>query len=152
MKQALSFMLILTASFPLLSCDEDNDNFLRGSVKDTNNISFKGVRARLYTSELSIEYYTDKKEGEVALRVALDVNAGLKAGKTYDLMKHGTVSRDEGFGGLPEMISGELTLDKYGSKVGSTVEGSFTAKFVTTSGSEQALRGGFSSELEIPPI
>ena len=61
-----------------------------------NNISFKGVRARLYTSELSIEYYTDKKEGEVALRVAVDVNAGLKAGKTYDLMKHGTVSRDEG--------------------------------------------------------
>ena len=134
----------------LLSCDEDKDNYIDGAVKDSFNISFKGVRARLFSSELSIEYF--RNETEVALRITVDVSAGLAAGKTYDLLTEGAITRDEVFGNLPELKSGTVTLDKFTEKGGSEISGSFDAIFVTDKGNEQGLFGGFLTELEVVPL
>ena len=78
---------------------------------------FTSVRARLYPSELSIEYVADAEdEGEkVALRVTLNVVQGLPETEVvYDLFADGNVGRGEGYGsGLPDLDSGTLELTAF---------------------------------------
>ncbi len=133
------------------SCDE-SENYLRGSLADSYDMEFDSIRARLYASELSIEYVVDSEQGEkITLRVTLNAGAGvLVAGKTYNLATDGTISRGEGFDAkLPELSTGTLDLSEYAGTDGSAVEGEFSATFITTNQNKLSLRGAFVTELEI---
>ena len=133
-----------------LSCDDTGDNYLKGSVVKNYHIKYNDVRVRLYDGELSVEYTSNATEGNIALGVTINTNqVELAKGKTYNLMKYGAVYRDLGFGNLPELQSGDLTLSEYSGKNGGEVSGSFAAKFVSPTGSLQNLRGGFSADLEV---
>jgi hypothetical protein len=135
-----------------LSCDQEKDNFLDGSLTDSYDLSFDSVRIRLYPSELSIEYVKDSSQGEkVALRITLDSNeVPLAAGTLYDLTTQGSISQGDGYGSpLPDLETGELTLDKYADADGSKVKGDFEATFLTDIGTTLTLRGGFSAKLEV---
>lgn len=137
----------------LLSCDETGDNYIEGSLAKKLKIDFDDVRVRLYQSELSIEYIEkDGDSGEkVSLRVTLKVSAGpLVEGGSYDLKSAGTVSRGAGYGSpIPEITSGELSLDDYAGEDGSKASGEFKALFSTDDKTQYTLRGGFSAKLEV---
>ena len=60
MKWILGLFLVLVPCAGLLACDEEGDNYLKGSVKKNYNISFNGVRARLFSSELAVSTFTTK--------------------------------------------------------------------------------------------
>jgi hypothetical protein len=133
-----------------MSCDDTGDNYLKGSVVKNYHIKYNDVRVRLYEGELSVEYTSNATEGNIALGVTINTNlVDLAKGKTYPLMEYGAVYRDNGFGTLPDLDSGDLTLNEYSGKDGGEVSGTFAAKFLTPTGSLQNLRGGFSSDLEV---
>ncbi len=133
-----------------LSCDDQGDVYLKGSVVKNYNIKYDDVRVLLLEGRFAVEYTSESTEGNTALGIELNSNqVQLAKGKTYNLMRYGAVYRDGNFGALPELESGELTLDSYSGKKGSEVVGSFNAKFVTPTGSLQNLRGGFSADLEV---
>ncbi len=144
----------LAAALALPRCTTA-DNYLDGSLADSYGIDFDYTRIRLYSSELSVEYIQDSEGGErIALRVTVDV-AGqpLSEGGSYDLAERGTVDRGQGFGStLPDLESGELTLDRYAAQNGAEVKGSFDATFVAADDSTLTLRGGFAAEMELVDI
>ena len=133
-------------------CDDQGDNYLEGSIADSYDLDFDKTRARLFESELSIEYVDGGEQGEmVALRVTLSLRDGpLSEGVVYDLKAEGSVSRGQGMGSdLPDLESGEIELDEYSGKDGSKVKGTFKALFVTSDNTRKNLRGGFSAVLEV---
>jgi hypothetical protein len=135
-----------------LSCDETGDNYIEGSLAKKLKIDFDDVRVRLYESELSIEYIEkDGDSGEkVSLRVTVRVSAALVEGGSYDLKSSGTVSRGAGYGSsMPELTSGELSLDDFTDEDGSTASGEFKALFTTDDKTQYTLRGGFNAKLEV---
>lgn len=145
----LLVVLAMTVSF---SCDDEEDNYLAGSLTKSFDFNFDYVRARLYESELSIEYVDKQKNAEqVALRVTLKRDGTpLAAGETYDLLERGTVGRGAGYASaLPELESGSVELKEFGSETGSHISGEFKAVFLTDENTKQTLRGGFSAELEV---
>ena len=149
-----SFLLVALAFFTAVSgCKDDEDNYIDGSLVKNYNISYDGVRALLYSSSLSVEYMSDTVDGVAALRVTLNADGLiLAAGKTYDLLEYGSVTRFSDLGSLPELQSGELTLTEFSEEDGSPVAGNFHAVFVTDDGVTLNLRGAFAVDLEVVPI
>jgi hypothetical protein len=152
MKEAVSKAFMIGVTIALLSCQDDDDNYLKGSITDSYDMDFDETRIRQYESELSIEYVVKSEETEkVALRVTLNLSSGPPVqDQVYDLTTQGTISRGPGFGSeLPDLESGELKLTKYSSQDGSDVKGEFNAVFQTSDQKKKTLYGGFSAELEI---
>jgi hypothetical protein len=152
--RACSIMAIMCCLLVFVGCDDRGDNYLEGSLTKSYDMKFDNVRVRLYEgSELSIEYVNDDSDGEkVPLRVTINItDVALAEGTTYDLAVHGTVGRGQGYssGYLPELESGDLTLEKYSPENGSAVKGDFDAIFLETDGSKMTLRGGFSSDIDV---
>jgi hypothetical protein len=146
---ALSTLLAVAAA---ASCDDEKDNYLDGSLTESYDLSFDSVRIRLYPSELSIEYVKNSSQGEkVALRITLDSNeVPLAADTLYDLSTQGSITQGDGYGSpLPDLETGELTLDQYSGTDGSKVKGDFEATFLTDNNTTLTLRGGFSAKLEV---
>ena len=148
------FLFAFVALFAALAqaCGEGEDNYLKGSITDSYDMSFDETRARLYESELAIEYVKDSEGGgKVALRIALGLAGGPPAkGRVYDLLTEGTITRGSGLGGeLPELESGDLELLEYSAADDSAVQGDFEAVFVTEDNTRQTLRGAFSTKLEL---
>jgi hypothetical protein len=145
-------LLFLLCILPI-SCDEEDDNYLDGSLTDSFDMSFSGTRVRLYESELSIEYVKGSGPSEkVPLILTLKLSEGpLAEGISYDLKAIGNASRGQGGYGspLPELDSGTLTFSSYSEEDGATIEGSFQSIFNTLNNTQQTLRGGFSASLEV---
>lgn len=136
----------------LAGCDPTGDNYIKGSLAATHDMGFDETRARLYESELSIEYVENLKQGEkVVLRLTVSRRKGeLAKGDVYDLTSDGDIARGQGFDStLPDLESGELELLDYSPEDGSDVRGSFEAVFITTEKTRKTLRGGFSAPLEV---
>jgi hypothetical protein len=145
-----AFLLILL-SLTLSSCDDEGDNFIDGSLVKNYNIEYDNVRVRLFDNSFAVEYLSKKKVA--ALRISIDATeAKIAKGKTYDLERYGTVTRYEDYGELPELESGELTIDTFSGKDGDPVSGSFHARLVSDGESTQTLRGAFKSSLEVVPL
>ncbi len=127
-------------------CTEDNS--LSGSLGDFYRLQFDLVRARLYSSELSIEYVS-KSTGAVPVRVTLRVDeVELEADRTYDLDEHGDISGrlPDGMEMLP-LVEGELTLEQFAPELDARVKGSFEAK-LRAERDTLSLSGTFDTELE----
>ena len=135
----------------LLACKALAPNSLDGSLTESYDLAFDDTQARLYTSELAIEYVEDPAgAATVVLRVTLDSDVEPKAGKSYDLVEHGEITQSGALNtSLPDLDQGDLELDEYGDKAGDKVVGSFDASFVTGEGQTLQLQGRFKTELEI---
>jgi hypothetical protein len=135
----------------LLACKALAPNSLDGSLTESYDLAFDTTDARLYTSELAIEYVEDPEgAATVVLRVTLDADVEPKAGKSYDLVEHGEITQSGALNTtLPELDQGELDLEDYGDKAGDKVVGSFDASFVTDEGQTLQLEGRFKTELEL---
>ena len=149
----MALLTFLVTSIIQLSCDDQGDNYIDGSLVKNYNISFKNVEAVLVDSGLSIKY--NNKKGVAALVVSIKTNSGetsngiiLAKGKTYILEKYGSVTGFEL--DLPEIEKGKLTLEEYAKKEGALVQGEFNAKFLPKEDEgSQTLRGAFKTKLKI---
>lgn len=143
---ALFFALVVVAA----GCDDQGDNYIDGSLVKNYHISYESVRIRLYADDFAVEYLSDSIEGVAALRITLNTDGLIvAAGKTYDLLEYGSITRFSDLGSLPELQSGELTLESFSETDGSTAAGNFHAVFVTEDGTTLNLRGAFKAPLEV---
>jgi hypothetical protein len=135
----------------LLACKALAPNSLDGSLTESYDLAFDTTDARLYTSELAIEYVEDPEgTATVVLRVTLKTDVEPKAGKSYDLVKYGDITQSDATNTtLPPLDEGTLELEDYGTKSGDKIVGSFDASFVTDEGQTLQLEGRFKTELEL---
>ena len=122
---------------------------LGGSLSDVYDLSFETVRARLFPSDLAIEFVNAKEE----VVVRLTVKRALKephASETVDLASEGDVTGTSGGVGIPRIARGTLTLTAWMPNAGAQVIGRFEAVFASGS-AEYDLHGDFSTTLEIVP-
>jgi hypothetical protein len=139
----------ISALFLLAGCTTDNT--LSGSLSDFYHLQFDSVRARLYSSELSIEYVS-RATGAVPVRVTLRVREKEPvAGKSFDLEKYGDVTGRLPDGTeIPRFTGGELVLDEYEPELDAPIKGSFDATF-RAARDTLSLSGTFEAELEPVP-
>lgn len=127
---------------------ESGRNTLGGSVGESYDLSFDTTRARLYSSELAVEYV--RESGEVPVRVALDRGGGSVGTGSYSLGDRGSVVGRVEQNRLPEMRSGELILREFEARTGARVRGRFSAELESANDdSSLSLRGRFATTLEV---
>lgn len=140
----------------LCGCDEDEDNYLEGSMTDSYDFGFDSVRAVLYPSSVSIDYMKSK-DGQTLFPCKVTINtppSEIKAGVDYPIDGlAASLVQGAGYGTLelPEISSGKIRLDAFSGQAGSTVSGSFEALFTGSKGNTLNLRGGFNAKLMVPP-
>ena len=129
----------------LAGCAPPDAPPLEGSLTDSYDLTFEVTRARLYDSELSIEYLSLAPE-VVVLRVTVLNGGDLSGGRAYDLLDRGHIGRSDSFDAeLPELTGGELRLDALHSD---HTAGDFDALFTTVEGNVLTLRGVFDAPVE----
>lgn len=128
---------------------EPGRNSLGGSVGESYDLGFDTTRARLYSSELSIEYV--RESGEVPVRVVLDRRGGSIETGTYRLEERGSVDGRVEQNRLPDLESGELILQEFEGRSGAPIRGRFSAELEAAGDDEStlSLRGQFSTTLEV---
>ncbi|MBN2529312.1 MAG: hypothetical protein JXR76_23190 [Deltaproteobacteria bacterium] len=140
----------------LCGCDEDEDNYLEGSMTDSYDFGFDSVRAVLYPSSVSIDYMKSK-DGQPLFPCKVTINtppSEIKTGVDYKIDgEEASLVQGAGYGTLelPPISSGKIRLDEFAGKAGSTVSGSFEALFTGSKGNILNLRGGFNAKLIVPP-
>ncbi len=138
------FLIAFLAFFSACSGDEAS---LRGSLGDFYDIDYSTVRARLYASELSIEYV--QEDLQVPVRVTLrKLTTGMIEPGAYDLTALGAISGRSRDNDIPDMTTGKLVLERFEPVNGSEISGSFEAKF-RTGNDEATLVGEFNTTLEV---
>ncbi len=106
----------------------DEPFLLEGSLSELYPLRAQDVRARLYPSELSIEFTRD--DGQVPVRVTVRRAERDPSGAgDIDLGAFGDVTGSTDGVELPPFVSGTLTLDRYRPRDGAAVEGAFDARF-----------------------
>ncbi len=101
---------------------------LEGSLTELYPLRVEEVRARLYPSELSIEFY--RYDGQVPVRVTVRRAEDDPAGRgSVDLGEVGDVSGEAAGVPLPDFVDGTLVLEAYRPAEGAAVEGYFDARF-----------------------
>ena len=117
--------LLLFGLCLLCACTTEGD--LEGSLSDVYRLDHELTRARLYNSELSIEYA--REDGSVPVRVTLrQANADLASDRVYDLLKSGAVTGQLADGTeMPPLISGQLKLIEFKAQEGARIRGEFDA-------------------------
>jgi hypothetical protein len=142
--------VILLTLLGVCACS-DAGGSLSGSLGDYYDLSFDHVRARLYSSELAVEFVA--ADGQVPVRVSVDRastdggGAGLAAG-SYKLQDRGDITGQRGDTRIPRFISGTIELSKFDPRDGEPIEGTFEAKF-ETGRDESGLSGDFTTTLEV---
>ncbi|MDF1562022.1 MAG: hypothetical protein P1V51_03215 [Deltaproteobacteria bacterium] len=102
---------------------------LSGSLDEYYDLSFVETRARLFPSQLSVEWIDEDRE--VVVRATVNVNqVSLEGPATVDLALYGDLSGRSGGTPIPEMESGTLVLDAYAPEAGAAVEGSLDAEVI----------------------
>lgn len=124
-----------------------SDKLLDGSLGDFYDLGCQSVRARLYDSELSIEYV--KETGEVPVRVTVRRAEHDPTGSgTVDLGMFGDVTGVSEGADIPAFSRGELELESYRPEDGRKISGLFDAVF-TSGDTEVSLHGEFSTRLTV---
>jgi len=121
---------------------------LSGSLGEFYTLHADEVRARLYDSELSIEYIK-AVTGEVSVRVTVTRSAQDPSGPaTVNLAEAGNVSGSSEGNLIPDFKTGTLRLDAYAPTSGSEISGDFDITF-DVGDTEVALNGTFDTVLEV---
>ncbi len=144
MRRVVWMCACLSLAAGLVACEEEDA--LQGSLTEVYDTSFSTTRARLYPSELSIEYV--REDGQVPVRVTVRREDGVLGVGTYVLGTRGDVTGRSGDVDMPPLAGGSVVLERFGGQAGSTVEGRFDARFLT--GEEtSSLSGSFVAPLEV---
>ena len=137
--------LILVAGFCALTGCKKDDASLVGSLGDFYDLQHQEVRARLYPSELAIEYVAENDEVPVRLTVLREPPLSTE---TYDLVERGEITGRADGVEIPRFITGNLTLRDFSPDPDARVRGEFEATFET--GKDVAsLAGDFDTTLEV---
>jgi len=137
---------LVALSLSAVGCQEEGDR-LEGSVSDRYDLSFSHTRARLYDSELSIEYVREDEQVPVRVTVDRGDDVSLEAG-TYDLKNQGDVRGRVDQVKLPALFSGQLEMETFSAEDGAAIAGRFDTR-LTAADSRVTLRGEFTTELEV---
>ena len=122
---------------------------LEGSLGEFYDLSFTSMRARLYSSELSIEWA--RSDGEVPVRITVRRSElDPKGPRDVDLKRYGDVSGSSRGTPIPRFTSGTLTLSDYRPKDGAVVSGSADITF-RAADTEVTLSGEFYARLTVVP-
>lgn len=139
-------MLALCTAMLFISCGAQRGGNLQGSLLDFYDVEYSMVRARLYSSELAIEYV--REDGEVPVRVTVLRDVDLVAGESFSLPARGNITGRSGDTDIPELADGSVLLEEFEIVEGSQVVGNFSASF--SLGMDTAsLSGEFDVPLEI---
>lgn len=146
--RALTIAAAFASAFALSglgACANEDD--LGGSVSEFYPLDFASVRARLYDSELAIEYV--RADGETVVRVTVRRDERDPAGPSaIDLTRFGDVTGSAGGVELPPFVDGRLSLDDYRPRERALVTGSFEAR-VSSGDARLSVRGSFSARLDV---
>lgn len=136
---------IIVMGLAVSACSSD-DGGLQGSLKDFYNLDFESVRARLYPTELAVEYV--RAGGQVPVRITLRPDGEPIKAASYDLVTLGDITGRSGDNDIPQFVSGTLKLDTFEAVNGARIAGEFEAQFAT--GEDKAsLAGDFDTQLEV---
>jgi len=140
-------LLVIGLVWGLWSCgaQETEELALHGSVSRVYPLQYDSIRARLFTSELAIQYVSGR-EVIISAIARLDERA-LEGPTTVDLGLHGEVVGNRGGVILPPFLSGTLQLDAYAPNEGSAVTGYFDA-VIEGDDRNYAVHGDFDVTLE----
>jgi hypothetical protein len=121
---------------------------LFGSLSDVYRLEHESVRARLYDSELAIEYVDVR--GGVPVRVSLrTTEATPAAGGEYDLMAVGDITGVLADGTeIPRIVEGTLELSEFENRPGGACAGDFDAR-MDAGRDILALTGRFDATIEV---
>lgn len=129
----------------MTSCGVETST-LTGSLERFYKLGYTQVRARLYASELSIEYVNEN--GEVPVRITVLRSPRLARERVFTLPEEGRVNGRVRDTDLPEMNDGTVTLTTFTIEPGAVVTGEFGANFQVGKDTA-ALAGTFETTLEI---
>lgn len=136
----------------LVGCHAGQGEYLDGSLVEVFALTWDHTRARLYESELSLEWADSARQDQVALRVTAPNDGRLSEGK-LDLVADGHVGMsDEAGTTLPGLESGELVLSHWEELEGGRVKGHFGATFEDADGIRLSVVGGFDTGLEMVDV
>ncbi len=108
-------------------CSKDEASLV-GSLGDFYRLDHDSIRARLYPSELAIEFV--RENDEVPVRVTVRRDEQIVIGN-YDLTQVGDITgRSDGVD-IPRFRSGNLQLEAYDGANDSRIAGEFEASFDT---------------------
>lgn len=141
-----AFLTLALLLLALLSASCGTENDISGSLADFYDVKFDGVRARLYSSELSIEYW--RENGEVPVRLTLRIGDKPPKAGEFDLMTLGAITGRSDDQDIPFTTSATLTLDEFTPKDGATISGTFDASF-RAGGDKLSLNGKFETTLNV---
>lgn len=129
-----------------LGCAEDGES-LQGSVSAYYPLGFLDVRARLYGSELAIEYVQADGEAVVRLTVRRAEHDPAGPGR-IDLAAVGDITGSADGAELPAFGGGDLVLSDYRPRDGALVSGRFDAVMVAGAVT-LTLSGTFEARLDV---
>jgi len=117
----------LVVAIVATACSKDEASLV-GSLGDFYELRHDAVRARLYPSELAIEFV--RENFEVPVRVTVSTDPELTIGE-YDLAERGDVTgRSDGVD-IPRFRGGTLELRRYDGLADTRISGDFNATFET---------------------
>jgi len=122
--QLLSALVLLTL---LSACGRDEASLV-GSLGDFYELHHQEVRARLYPTELAIEFV--RENNEVPVRITVLTDPPLEVG-AFDLVERGEITGRANGVDIPRYRSGELRLTKFEPVYDSRIKGDFEATFET---------------------
>lgn len=138
--------LLCGAVLLLASACAKDEAALVGSLGNFYDLRHEEVRARLYPSELAIEFVRETEE--VPVRITVRTDEPLEAGGSYDLVERGEISGRQDGVEIPRYRTGTLRLEVYQASHLEPIRGEFEATFET--GRDVAsLAGRFDTALEV---
>lgn len=142
--------LVLAACVLAVACGPEDE--LSGSLDQVYVLKHSGTRARLYSSELAVEYLGPQQSVpvRVSLRLAaIEEDDRILAPGRYDLAVLGDITGAQADGSvIPRFSSGRIDFDAVGTTPGARVEGSFSANFATERDT-LGLSGSFATRLDV---
>ncbi|MEM6961971.1 MAG: hypothetical protein AAF355_05310 [Myxococcota bacterium] len=139
--------ILSIGTFLLLGCDDER---LSGSLDTVYPLEYESLRARLYSSSLSLEYV--RSDGSVPIRVTAN-RALLEAGaQEIDLVAEGDLTgRTSDEREIPRLSEGRLTMRSFGIEEDANIKASWSAQFQVSETDRLAVQGSFSAPLEVVP-
>ena len=143
-KQVIGLLLFVLTAMGSTASGTQND--ISGSLTDFYDVKFDGVRARLYSTALAIEFW--RENGEVPVRLTLRIGEQPPKPGDFDLMTLGAITGRSDDQDIPFTTSATLTLDEFTPRSGTTISGSFDASF-RAGGDKLSLSGTFETTLNV---
>ena len=139
-------LMLLSLCVAGSACATDEDS-LDGSISAYYPLAFSDVRARLYDSELAIEYLQPDGESIVRITVRRAEKDPTGPGR-IDLGEFGDITGSADGADLPDFVRGDLRLGEFAPKDRAQVSGSFDG-LLASGNITLSIRGTFAARLDV---